>query len=95
VSQGERYISASVAEKLAENYLSISEKPSHHNLSAREIEVLDHIAAGKTIVQIADELSLSPKTVSTYRTRLLEKLKLHTTADLIRYSILEEIKEEK
>jgi len=94
VSKGERYISASVADKLTENLLSGSEKPLHHTLSARELEVLTHFAAGKTVVQVAEELSLSPKTISTYRTRLLEKLKLQTTADLIRYSILEENKGE-
>jgi len=94
VSKGERYISASVADKLTENLLSGSEKPLHHTLSARELEVLTHFAAGKTVVQVAEELSLSPKTISTYRTRLLEKLNLHTTADLIRYSILEENKGE-
>jgi two-component system invasion response regulator UvrY len=95
VSKGERYISASVADKLAENLLSESERTSYNTLSARELEVLNLIASGKTIVQIADQLSLSPKTISTYRTRLLEKLKLYTTADLIRYSILEEQKGEK
>ena len=94
VSKGERYISVSVADKLTENLLSGSEKPLHHTLSARELEVLTHFAAGKTVIQVAEELSLSPKTISTYRERLLEKLKLKTTADLIRYSILEELKGE-
>ena len=94
VSKGGRYISASVADKLTENLLSGSEKPLHHTLSARELEVLTHFAAGKTVIQVAEELSLSPKTISTYRERLLEKLKLKTTADLIRYSILEELKGE-
>jgi two-component system, NarL family, invasion response regulator UvrY len=93
VSRGERYISSSLAEKLADNLLSETEKPLHSLLSAREMEVLSLFAAGKTVVKIAEELSLSPKTISTYRTRLLEKLKLHTTSDLIRYSILENIKE--
>jgi two-component system, NarL family, invasion response regulator UvrY len=92
VANGERYISASVADKLAENLISETDKPSLLTLSVRELQVLDLFAAGKTVVQIADELSLSPKTISTYRTRLLEKLNLHTTADLIRYSILEENK---
>jgi two-component system, NarL family, invasion response regulator UvrY len=89
VSGGERYISASLADKLADSLLSDSEKPLHHLLSARELEVLNLFAAGKTVVQIAAELSLSPKTISTYRERLLEKLKLHTTADLIRYTLIE------
>jgi two-component system, NarL family, invasion response regulator UvrY len=95
VSKGERYISASVADKLAENLISETDKPSLLTLSARELQVLDLFATGKTVVQIAGELSLSPKTISTYRTRLLEKLNLKTTADLIRYSILEEHKGDK
>jgi DNA-binding NarL/FixJ family response regulator len=91
VSKGERYISPSLADALAESFISDSEKPLHQLLSARELEVLELFAEGKKVVQIAAELSLSPKTVSTYRERLLEKLKLHTTADLIRYAIVEGI----
>jgi two-component system, NarL family, invasion response regulator UvrY len=91
VSGGERYISASLADTMADNLLTESEKPLHHLLSARELEVLNLFAAGKTVVQIAAELSLSPKTISTYRERLLEKLKLNTTADLIRYALMEGI----
>jgi DNA-binding NarL/FixJ family response regulator len=91
VSKGERYISASLADALAESLISDSEKPFHQLLSAREVEVLQLFSKGKRVVQIAAELSLSPKTVSTYRGRLLEKLKLHTTADLIRYAIMEGI----
>jgi DNA-binding NarL/FixJ family response regulator len=91
VSKGERYISPSLADALAESFISDSEKPLHQLLSARELEVLELFAEGKKVVQIASELSLSPKTVSTYRERLLEKLKLHTTADLIRYAIVEGI----
>jgi DNA-binding NarL/FixJ family response regulator len=95
VSKGERYISSSLAYKMAENLLSESEKPLHDLLSARELEVLNLFAAGKTVGRIAEELSLSPKTISTYRERLLEKLKLSTTADLIRYAIMEGIKGER
>jgi DNA-binding NarL/FixJ family response regulator len=91
VSKGERYFSSSLADKMADSLLSETEKPLHQLLSAREMEVLNLFAAGKTVVQIASDLSLSPKTISTYRERLLEKLKLHTTADLIRYAIMEEI----
>jgi two-component system, NarL family, invasion response regulator UvrY len=94
-SKGERYISSSFADKLADDLLVDTEKPLHHLLSAREMEVLSLFATGKTVVQIAEELSLSPKTISTYRTRLLEKLNLHTTSDIIRYSIMENIKGEK
>ena len=95
VSAGGRYISASLAENLAETLLSESEPELQQLLSARELEVLGLLATGKSVAQIAVELSLSPKTISTYRGRLLDKLKLSTTADLIRYAILENIKEEK
>jgi two-component system, NarL family, invasion response regulator UvrY len=91
VSKGERYISLSLADKLAESLILDSVKPLHQLLSAREVEVLQLFSEGKKVVQIAAELSLSPKTVSTYRERLLGKLKLHTTADLIRYAIMEGI----
>jgi two-component system, NarL family, invasion response regulator UvrY len=91
VSKGKRYISSSLADKLADNLLSESEKPLYQLLSAREHEVLNLFAEGKTVGQIAVELSLSPKTISTYRKRLLEKLKLRTTADLIKYAIMERI----
>ena len=94
VSAGGRYISASLAENLAETLLSESEPELQQLLSARELEVLGLLAIGKSVALIAVELSLSPKTISTYRARLLDKLKLSTTADLIRYAILENIKEE-
>lgn len=92
VSSGDRYITSSLAEKLASEMINGATKPLNELLSAREMDVLKLFAAGNTVVQIASKLSLSPKTISTYRSRLLEKLKLHTTADLIRYSILEDIK---
>jgi two-component system invasion response regulator UvrY len=91
VSKGERYISIALAEKLAESFISETDKPLHQTLSAREMEVLNLFASGKTVVQIASDLSLSPKTISTYRERLLSKLKLKTTAELIRFSIMEGI----
>jgi DNA-binding NarL/FixJ family response regulator len=91
VAGGERYISPSLAATLAENLISDTEKPLHQLLSPRELDVLRLFAEGNKIVQIAAALSLSPKTVSTYRERLLDKLKLHTTSDLIRYAIIEGI----
>ena len=60
---------------------------THQRLSQREFEVLRLIAAGKSIKQIGGELGLSVKTISTYRTRLLEKVQLHTNAELVRYAI--------
>lgn len=91
ISTGERYISGSLAENLAETLLSESEKPLQQLLSARELEVLSLFATGKSVAQISNELSLSPKTISTYRRRILDKLNLNTTADLIRYALLEGI----
>jgi DNA-binding NarL/FixJ family response regulator len=91
VARGERYISSSLADVMAENLISGAEEPLYQLLSARELEVLLLFSEGKKVVQIAAELSLSPKTIGTYRERLLEKLKLHTTADLIRYAIMEGI----
>jgi two-component system, NarL family, invasion response regulator UvrY len=88
VSKGERYISLSLAERLADSLITKSEKPLFQSISAREMDVLILLAAGKTFAQIAVELSLSPKTISTYRERLLTKLKLKTTSELIRYAIM-------
>jgi two-component system, NarL family, invasion response regulator UvrY len=91
VSKGEKYISLSLAEKLANSFL-FNGKPQKNSLSARELQVLHLVSEGKTINQIAEELSLSPKTISTYRERLLSKLNLKTTADLIRFGIMEGLK---
>jgi two-component system invasion response regulator UvrY len=91
LARGEKYISASLADKLANYLLSDSEVPLHDLLSAREIEVLKLFSEGKTVGQIAIELSLSPKTISTYRGRMLTKLKLKNSAELIRYAIMEGI----
>ena len=85
VMAGGRYITPSLAEQLAQEINPDFERPAHERLSDREFQVLIALGAGKSIRQIAAELSLSPKTISTYRSRLLEKLKLKTTADLIRY----------
>lgn len=94
-SQGERYISSSLAEKITFNLLDNIEAPLHEKLSARELEVVSLLATGKTMSFIADKLSLSPKTISTYRERILEKLNLKTTSDIIRYGIKEGLGEEK
>lgn len=87
VSEGRKHISSSIAECLATGIVDGSDtlKPL---ISSREADVLDHLAEGKTLRQIADDLLLSPKTVSTYRERLLKKLNLRTTAELIRYAII-------
>jgi DNA-binding NarL/FixJ family response regulator len=88
VIRGGRYVSAALAEKLAADLSRDQSLAPHEILSDREFEVMRMIAAGKTTTAIADLLSLSVKTVSTYRTRILEKLQLETTAELIRYAIV-------
>jgi two-component system, NarL family, invasion response regulator UvrY len=87
VIRGGRYVSAALAEKLAADLSRAVSPVSHEILSDREFEVMRMIAEGKTTTAIADLLSLSVKTVSTYRTRILEKLQLETTSELIRYVI--------
>jgi len=94
-SQGKKYISASLAEKVTFSLLEENEIPLHEKLSVRELEVIVLIASGKTLSGIAEELSLSPKTISTYRERILEKLNLKTTSDIIRYAINKGLSEEK
>jgi two-component system, NarL family, invasion response regulator UvrY len=84
---GGRYVSATLAEKLAYDLRSGVDVPAHELLSDREFQVLRMIASGKTVKQIADEIALSVKTVSTYRARILEKTGMRTTAELIRYAI--------
>jgi two-component system, NarL family, invasion response regulator UvrY len=85
ILKGKKYISESVAEKLAD--LGDEKRDAHELLSDREMQVLQKIASGKTVSEIADELSLSVNTISTYRTRLLEKLSLNNSAELTRYAL--------
>jgi DNA-binding NarL/FixJ family response regulator len=88
VVSGGKYVSAALAEKLAVD-LEIDDTGMlpHKRLSDREYEVLLLIASGHTISEIADKLALSVKTISTYRTRILEKTNLKSNADLVRYAI--------
>jgi two-component system invasion response regulator UvrY len=87
VIEGGRYVSPSMAEKLDVGLGRATDLPLHHTLSNRELEVLRLIASGETVSQIADLLELSDKTVSTYRARLLEKMRMKTTAALIHYAV--------
>lgn len=87
VNAGGKYISPTLAEKIAFALDEDSSKLPHETLSDREYQVLCLIGSGKTVSQIADGLSLSVKTVSTYRTRILEKLHLENNAELIHYAI--------
>jgi DNA-binding NarL/FixJ family response regulator len=87
VSMGGKYITSSLAEKLAFELEADTEKPPHKILSDREFQVMCMIAKGKTIKDIAEELYLSPKTVSTYRFRILEKMKMKSNGGLTHYAI--------
>ena len=84
---GGKYISPALAESLAFGLDTAATRPRHETLSDREFQVMQFIASGKTLAAIAETLSLSTKTVSTYRARLLEKMKLKTNAEIIRYAI--------
>lgn len=87
VAAGRKYVSASLAEELANHVGSESAGPPHHTLSTREYQTLCLIGSGRTLSQAASEMSLSPKTVSVYRARLLEKLRLKNNAELTHYAI--------
>ena len=86
VLAGGRYVSPALAEQFARDLHESVEQALHETLSAREFEILVMIGSGKTVSQIAEELHLSATTVSTYRTRVLEKMKMATTAELMRYA---------
>jgi len=87
VSRSRKHVSASLAERLAFALEIDSEKPLHETLSDREYQVMCMIAKGKTVTQIADELSLSVKTISTYRSRILEKMNMKNNSELTHYAI--------
>lgn len=87
VVSGKKYISSSVAEKLAMRFDDDVTKEQHELVSDRELEVLKFIASGKTVSEIANELSLSVATISTYRSRLLEKMNMKNNAELTFYAI--------
>jgi two-component system invasion response regulator UvrY len=87
VHAGGRYITPSVAELLAYEVDQSTSKPAHVSLSDREFEVLRMIASGKAVSQIAEELSFSVKTISTYRARVLAKMRMKTNAELTHYAI--------
>jgi DNA-binding NarL/FixJ family response regulator len=84
---GGKYVSASLAETLAASMDANAVEAPHQALSEREFEVFRLLASGKTVSQIADELSLSVKTISTYRSRILKKMQMKNNAELMRYAL--------
>jgi len=89
VLMGGTHVSARLAEALAKSLSHGSSRPAHERLSDRELEVMRGIATGKTVKEISAGLALSEKTISTYRTRLLEKMQMHSNAELIQYALHE------
>ncbi len=87
VAAGKKYVSPTLAEELADSLGADSLRPPHETLSDREFQTLRLIASGKALSGIAAELCLSPKTISVYRARLLEKMRLKNNAELTRYGI--------
>lgn len=87
LARGGKYISPSLAEKLALHLKADTDKPLHETLSDREYQVMLMIASGKTVTQIAGELSLSVKTISTNRARALKKMRMNNNAEFTYYAI--------
>ena len=90
---GKRYISPAFAEKMLFDFESSAEKPPHERLSDRELQVLCMIGGGKAVNQIAEELHVSANTVRTYRTRILEKIGVKGTSELIHYAVMHRMTE--
>jgi two-component system invasion response regulator UvrY len=86
-TSGRKYVTSSLAQKLASQLDLDSERPPHEALSDREYQVLLGISSGKSVNKIASEMFLSPSTISTYRSRILKKLGLKTNADITRYVV--------
>jgi len=87
VANGGRFVSAAMGERLAREVAGEGEQPLHQILSDREYQIMWLIASGKTVGEIAEQLFLSPNTISTYRARILQKLDLRNNAELMRYAI--------
>jgi two-component system invasion response regulator UvrY len=87
ILQGRKYITPSIAEMLASDLTLATDKAPHELLSDREFHVMKLLAEGKTISDIAEMLSLSPTTISTYRARIMEKMKMKANAELARYAL--------
>jgi DNA-binding NarL/FixJ family response regulator len=93
VMSGGKYITPSLAEQLALEIETPSDKPAHELLSNREFEIMRMIGFGKSVGEIGEELSISVNTVTSYRARIMEKMKMKTNAELIRYAIQHQLVE--
>jgi len=87
ISEGRKYITSNLAEQLASELELNYEKPLHESLSIRELEVMQLLAQGKAVRDIAEVLSISANTVASYRSRILEKMRMKTNAEIIRYAV--------
>jgi two-component system invasion response regulator UvrY len=90
---GRRYVSTSLAKAIAADLEQVADQPLRARLSSREYQIFCKIAAGFSVSAIAEELSLSVKTVSTYRTRILEKMAFTSNADIVGYPLQKELSE--
>lgn len=87
ILQGRKYITPTIAEKLADDVSFNKEKNPHELLSNRELDVLKMLAAGESLVRIGEKLAISPSTVSSFRSRILKKMQLQSNAELTRYCV--------
>jgi len=94
VATGGAYVPPELAERMAVGLNDLQDAPAHEHLSNREFEVYRHIVAGKRLTDIADELHLSIKTISTHKARIMEKLGVAGTASLVRYGLQHQLFEE-
>ena len=93
VNRGGKYVTPAVAEELANSIGDDTDKPLHHTLSIREYQTMCLIASGKTLTEIGQQMSISVKTVSVYRARVMEKMRLKNNAELTHYAIKNQIVE--
>jgi two-component system invasion response regulator UvrY len=94
ILSGKKYISPTLAEKMILDFESDTEKPPHERLSDRELQVLSMIGKGKAVKQIAEELHLSTNTIRTFRARIIEKLGVKGTSELIHYAVAHNLTEQ-
>lgn len=91
VLSGGRYVGAALAERLVTQLDGSADRPRHEQLSDRELEVMLMIASGVSLIEIADRLHLSAKTVSSYRARVMEKMEMKSNAELTRYAVAQDL----